>query len=239
MLSPSIIEMTFHPFPTIRKNQNVWPRPTLAYAHGVEKLCIVAGSVKSSIGRVLTVHSVTFSASTVSQNLNFDDSSSQLSPILVDDPTAVAYSSRTRLWHILSLQYLVTLSSNATRVVDLDDGETQYPPCSVARFVSSDSGMYFRFGIVQLSEYTPRILSDNSSIEASFRDRFLQWDPLPSVIQADGSKLHYRLVEGVFDYATPGDYLAFVTVKFCIREPPPGSSDALKAVRIESITRIG
>ncbi|KAH6880298.1 hypothetical protein BKA70DRAFT_1343653 [Coprinopsis sp. MPI-PUGE-AT-0042] len=143
-------------------------------------------------------------------------------------------SPRTRAWHILLLQDFVCnggWTPNFLKTIDA-------PPASRVARVQFYSIPFDVESFKILAEYQPRRLSSDEVLEDSFRRDFLSWTAPPTVQRQDGSHLHFRLVEGVFALAHP-NVVALVMLKLCICEPPAGSDDALTAVCMDSITRIG
>ncbi|KAH6905618.1 hypothetical protein BKA70DRAFT_1564720 [Coprinopsis sp. MPI-PUGE-AT-0042] len=91
---------------------------------------------------------------------------------------------------------------------------------------------------IDLAEYHPRRFSSEDAIEDAFSRHFLQWTPPRTVERKDGSRIHFRLVEGVFGFGVPNT-IALVMLKLCICEPAAGSDDAITTICMDSITRIG
>ena len=146
---------------------------------------------------------------------------------------------RTRLWRIYTLQHLVAKSVFVNVDLSLKDGSQQYPPATVIRFVAGHLGIHFQVFPTKVSDYALRKVSDDQVAEKVFEDDFLSWEPPATMVRPDGSKLHFRLVEGIFSYAAPSTYFACVTTKMGICEPPPGSGKHVTSVCVGSITRIG
>ena len=146
---------------------------------------------------------------------------------------------RTRLWHVFTLQHLVEIPVFANIVLSLKIGSQQYPPATVIRFVSGHLGIHFRVVPIKVSDYALRNVSDDQAAEKVFEDDFLSWEPPATVVHPDGSKVHFRLVEGIFRLAVPSAYYACVTAKMGVCEPPPGSGKHVTSLCVSSITRIG
>ncbi|KAH6888895.1 hypothetical protein BKA70DRAFT_1409286 [Coprinopsis sp. MPI-PUGE-AT-0042] len=56
---------------------------------------------------------------------------------------------------------------------------------------------------IDLAEYHPRRFSSEDAIEDAFSRHFLRWTPPRMVERKDGSRIHFRLVEGVFGFGGP------------------------------------
>ncbi|KAH6880299.1 hypothetical protein BKA70DRAFT_190411 [Coprinopsis sp. MPI-PUGE-AT-0042] len=143
-------------------------------------------------------------------------------------------SPRTRAWHILLLQDFVCNGGWTPDFLTIFDS----PPGSHVARVQFYGVPFNVESVKKLTEYQPRRLSSDEALEDSFRRDFLLWTAPPTVQRQDGSRLHFRLIEGVFALAHP-NVVALVMLKLCICEPPAGSDDALTSVCMDSITRIG
>ncbi|KAH6905628.1 hypothetical protein BKA70DRAFT_1291734 [Coprinopsis sp. MPI-PUGE-AT-0042] len=149
--------------------------------------------------------------------------------------TKLTCSPRTRAWHIHFLQNFVCNSGGTEAILKGGGGGDSPPQSSISR-VQFDR-IPFNVVNVKLAEYHPCGFSLDNTLEQAFQRDFLLWTPPETFERQDGSRVHFRLVEGVFAFGLP--HVALVTLKLCIYEPAVGSDDAPTSVCMDSITRIG
>ncbi|KAH6888919.1 hypothetical protein BKA70DRAFT_1330538 [Coprinopsis sp. MPI-PUGE-AT-0042] len=86
----------------------------------------------------------------------------------------------------------------------------------------------FKVNFLATDKYHPLALSSCRALDQSFRQDFLLWTPPPTIDHADGYRIHFRLVEGVFTFQMP-DIVVLMTLKY----------DGFTAICMDSLVRIG
>ncbi|KAH6881207.1 hypothetical protein BKA70DRAFT_1575494 [Coprinopsis sp. MPI-PUGE-AT-0042] len=143
---------------------------------------------------------------------------------------SITCSPRTRAWHQHFIEDILVHGS-CTGAILKSSNSAKIARVELHRFP-------FTVNFLATDKYHPLALSSCRALDQSFRQDFLLWAPPPTIDHADGYRIHFRLVGGVFTFQMP-DIVVLMTLKMCICEPMDESDDGFTAICMDSLVRIG